>query len=106
MTHRPAAIGSVTWVTAPDSATIEDAMDKREVDVVWRGLNAAAVTRFSQQVGASPDKVTTTGFAKRTLGGTRVELLQWSPRSAARKSASSPSIPPHLVAADSSSPEI
>ncbi len=80
----PAAMGSVTWVTAPDSATIEDAMEKRQVDVVWRGLNSAAVTRLSQQVGASPEKVTASGFSVRVLGGTRVELLQWSPASPAR----------------------
>ncbi|MGI3783074.1 MAG: ABC transporter substrate-binding protein [Janthinobacterium lividum] len=80
----PAAIDVLTWVTAPDSATIEDAMEKRQVDVVWRGLNSAAVTRLSQQVGASPDHVTASGFSQRTLGGTRVELLQWSPTSPAR----------------------
>ncbi len=81
----PAAADSLTWVTEPDSATIEDAMEKRQVDLVWRGLNSAAVTRLSQQVGASPDQVTASGFSQRTLGGTRVELLQWSPASPARK---------------------
>ncbi|SDU88588.1 peptide/nickel transport system substrate-binding protein [Microlunatus sagamiharensis] len=80
----PAAMDSITFVTVPDSATIEDAMEKRQVDVVWRGLNAAAVTRLSQQVGASAEKVTANGFSERVLGGTRVELLQWSPDSPAR----------------------
>lgn len=79
-----ADIDSLTWVTAPDSATIEDAMEKRQVDVVWRGLNTAAVTRLSQQLGASPDQVTASGFRQRVLGGTRVELLQWSPASPSR----------------------
>ena len=41
-----------------------------EVDVVWRGLNTAAVTRLSQQVGASPERTTTSGFSERILGGT------------------------------------
>jgi peptide/nickel transport system substrate-binding protein len=81
----PAAIDTLTWVTAPDSATIEDAMEKRQVDLVWRGLNTAAVTRLSQQVGASPEKTTSSGFTERVLGGTRVQLLQWSPASPARK---------------------
>lgn len=81
----PAATDSLTWVTAPDSATIEDAMEKSQVDVVWRGLNTAAVTRLSQQVGSSPQKVTASGFSERTLGGTRVQLLQWSAASPARR---------------------
>ena len=80
----PAAIDSLTWVSVPDSATIEDAMEKRQVDLVWRGLNTAAVTRLTQQVGASPEKTTASGFTERVLGGTRVELLQWSPSSPAR----------------------
>ena len=80
----PAAMASLTWVTAADSATIEDAMERREVDLVWRGLNVAAVTRLSQQVGASPDKVTASGFSQKVLVGTRVEMLQWSPASPAR----------------------
>ncbi len=39
---------------------------------------------LSQQVGASPEKVTANGFSERVLGGTRVELLQWSPDSPSR----------------------
>lgn len=81
----PAAIDGLTYRTVADSATIEDAMQKGQVDVVWRGLNTAAVTRLSQQVGASPDKVTATGFTERVLPGTRVLQLQWSPSSRARR---------------------
>ena len=47
-----------------DSASIEDAMTKGTVDVVWRGLDAAAVTRLSQQVEQSPDKQTVSGFSR------------------------------------------
>jgi peptide/nickel transport system substrate-binding protein len=81
----PAAMTSLTYRTVADSATIEDAMQKGQVDVVWRGLNNAAVTRLSQQVGASPDKVTASGFSVRVLSGARVLQLQWSPSSRARR---------------------
>ena len=81
----PAAIDGLTYRTVTDSATIEDAMQKGQVDVVWRGLNTAAVTRLSQQVGASPDKTTSSGFTERVLPGTRVLQLQWSPSSRARR---------------------
>ena len=81
----PAAIDGLTYRTVADSATIEDAMQKGQVDVVWRGLNTAAVTRLSQQVGASPDKVTASGFTERVQPGTRVLQLQWSPSSRARR---------------------
>ena len=77
-------IGTLTFRTVADSATIEDAMEKGEVDLVSRGLNTAAVTRLSQQVGASPDRVTASGFTEKVLGGARIEQLQWSPSSAAR----------------------
>jgi len=80
----PAAIDGLTYRTVADSATIEDAMQKGQVDVVWRGLNTAAVTRLSQQVGASPEKTTTSGFSERVLPGARVLQLQWSPSSRAR----------------------
>ena len=80
----PARMDTLTFRTVADSATIEDAMEKGQVDLVSRGLNTAAVTRLSQQVGASPDRVTSTGFSEKTLAGTRVELLQWSPSSSAR----------------------
>lgn len=81
----PAGIDAVTYRTVPDSATIEDSMTKGQVDVVWRGLNTAAVTRLSQQVGANPEKVTSSGFSEHVLPGTRVLQLQWGPRSPARR---------------------
>ncbi len=81
----PAALEGLTYRSVADSATIEDAMTKGQVDVVWRGLNTAAVTRLSQQVGGSPDKTTATGFSERVLAGTRVLQLQWNPASRARR---------------------
>jgi len=81
----PAATDAITFRTVADSATIEDLMEKHQVDLVWRGLNNAAVTRFSQQVGGSPDQTTSSGFSERVLAGARVLQLQWAPASAARK---------------------
>jgi peptide/nickel transport system substrate-binding protein len=54
------------------------------VDVVWRGLNAAAITRLSQQVTSSPDKMTADGFTMRAIPGTRVVQLGWNPASPMR----------------------
>ena len=42
----PARIPELVYRTVADSATIEDAMTKGTVDVVWRGLNTAAITRL------------------------------------------------------------
>ena len=78
------SLGALVYRTAPDSASIEDAMNKGLVDVVWRGLNAAAVTRYLQQVGQSPDDVTANGYAQQVLTGKRVLQLAWSPGSANR----------------------
>jgi peptide/nickel transport system substrate-binding protein len=75
------SLSSVLYQTAPDSASIEDAMNKGVVDVVWRGLNAAAVTRYTQQVGQSPDDVTANGYSQQVLTGKRVLQLAWSPQS-------------------------
>ena len=60
--RNPGRIPELVYRTAPDSATIEDAMTKGAVDVVWRGLDAAAVTRLSQQAQQSPEEQTASGF--------------------------------------------
>ncbi len=80
----PAALGTLVYRTAPDSASIEDAMAKHTVDLVWRGLTTAAVTRYSQQVQLSPDQVTADGFGQQVLTGKRVLQLAWSPESRLR----------------------
>jgi peptide/nickel transport system substrate-binding protein len=56
-------------------------MSKGTVEVVWRGLDAAAVTRLSQQVEQSPDKLTVSGYGETVLAGKRVLQLRWSPTS-------------------------
>ena len=82
--RNPAGIPELVYRTVTDSATIEDAMTKGVVDVVWRGLDAAAVTRLSQQVEQSPEHQTAGGFHETALTGTRVLQLQWSPSSPMR----------------------
>lgn len=80
----PAKLDSLVYRTAPDSATIEDAMDKGAVDVVWRGLNNAAITRFTQQQQQNGTSTTTNGFTEHVLTGKRVLQIGWSAESANR----------------------
>jgi peptide/nickel transport system substrate-binding protein len=77
-------IEALEYRTAADSAAVEAAMATGKVDVVWRGLNAAAVTRYSQQVTSSPGKVTADGFTMRSIPGARVLQLAWNPASPMR----------------------
>jgi peptide/nickel transport system substrate-binding protein len=81
----PARLPELEYRTMADSASIEDAMTKGTVEVVWRGLNVAAVTRLGQQVRQNPDGQTASGFTEKTLPGVRVLQLHWAPRSAARR---------------------
>lgn len=80
----PAKMGALTYRTVADSATIEDAMDKGLVDVVWRGLNNPAITRYTAQVQQSPDELTTNGYAQTVLTGKRVLQIGWSAKSDSR----------------------
>ena len=84
----PGKISELAYRTVADSATIEDAMTKGTVDVVWRGLTAAAITRLNEQVDASSKQQTDTGYTQMRLAGVRVLQLQWSPASQARRSKS------------------
>ena len=79
-------IPELVYRTVPDSATIEDAMTKGTVDVVWRGLNAAAITRLGEQINANPKQQTESGYTQTTLAGIRVLQLEWSATSRARRS--------------------
>jgi peptide/nickel transport system substrate-binding protein len=80
--NRP-RLDALVYRSVADSATVEDAMNKGIVEVVWRGLDAAAITRLSQQA-ASGDSVTASGFRQKLLTGTRVLQLEWTPDSRSR----------------------
>ncbi len=82
--RNPGKIDTLTYRTVADSATIEDAMSKGTVDVVWRGLNDPALTRFAAQVERSPDELTDSGFGQEVLTGKRVLQIAWSPDSPSR----------------------
>lgn len=82
--YTPAASELLVLRFFPDSAAIEEAMKQNQVDVVWRGLNAAALKRLDGQISASKDKVTDSGFRRETSVGQRVHLLRWSGTSAYR----------------------
>ena len=79
-----ARLPALVYRSVADSPTIEDAMARGVVDVVWRGLDSAAVTRLNQQVRLNPDHLTNSGFTEGVLGGARVLQLAWSPTSSMR----------------------
>jgi peptide/nickel transport system substrate-binding protein len=79
-----ARLSQLVYRSVADSPTLEDAMSKGTVDVVWRGLDAPAVTRFSQQVDQNPTEETDNGFTQNVLDGERVLQLEWSPTSPMR----------------------
>jgi len=82
--RNPAHLPTLVYRSVADSPTIEDAMARGVVDLVWRGLDTAAVIRFSQQVRQSSDHQTVNGFTETVLGGARVLQLEWSPTSPMR----------------------
>jgi peptide/nickel transport system substrate-binding protein len=82
--RNPAQLPELVYRSVADSPTIEDAMSRGAVDVVWRGLDTPAVTRFSQQVNQNPNHETANGFTQNVIGGARVLQLEWSPNSPMR----------------------
>ena len=77
----PARMDTVIYRTVADSAALEDAMKTGTADVIWRGLSAAAITRYSRQVEISDKKTTDAGYGLQQQTGTRVLMLAWSPAS-------------------------
>ena len=80
----PARMESVVYQTVKDSAALEDAMNSGTADVVWRGLSAAAITRYTRQVTINDDDTTDAGYGMQIQTGTRVLMLAWSPASTHR----------------------
>lgn len=79
-----AKLNTLVYRTVSDSATVEDAMDKGTADVVWRGLNNPALTRYTAQVQQSSDQLTANGYRQQVLTGKRVLQLAWPSDSANR----------------------
>lgn len=82
---KPARMPVVLYRVASDSAAIEDALRTRSVDVAWRGLNAAAISRYAGQAQENEKGLTADGYTVRGLTGLRVRQLLWSPESASRR---------------------
>ena len=82
--YTPAASDFVVLQFFTDSAAIEEAMKEGQVDVVWRGLNSAALKRLNDQISSSKDKLTDSGYRRETAVGQRVHFLAWSDTSAYR----------------------
>lgn len=82
--NRP-SLDALVYRSVPDSASVEDAMNTGATDVVWRGLDDAAVTRLSSQAATDGDGNTTRGFHQSVLTGTRVLQLVWSSASPSRR---------------------
>lgn len=80
----PVRMQTLNLAYAPDSATIEKAMEEGRVDVVWRGLSDAALTRLDAQTKGTTDGTTTAGFTKVVLPGVRVQRLVWNQASGYR----------------------
>ena len=80
----PARMDRVVYRTVADSAALEDAMNTGSAEVVWRGLSAAAITRYSRQVTISENDTTDAGYGMQTQTGTRVLMLAWSEQSKRR----------------------
>lgn len=83
----PGRMDAVLYRTVADSAALEDAIKTGGADVVWRGLSAAAITRYSRQVAISENQTTDAGYAMATQTGTRVLMLAWAPTSKHRSDA-------------------
>ena len=80
----PARMDRVVYRTVADSAALEDAMNTGSADVVWRGLSAAAITRYTRQVTISENDTTDAGYGMQMQTGTRVLMLAWSEQSKRR----------------------
>ncbi len=82
--YTPASVATLKVTYFADSAALESAMRAKTVDVVWRGLNEAALKRFGDQINASKDRLTESGFRRETLTGAKVHFLVWATASPQR----------------------
>lgn len=79
-----AGLPTVVIRRVADSAAVEEAMTKQTAEVAWRGLNHAAVVRLQQQIAASAEQRTDSGWSQVPMPGRRVWRLVWNSASAHR----------------------
>lgn len=82
-----AGIDGIVVQRFESSAGLETAMKEHQVDVVWRGLGTAAVTRLDRQIELSGKQQTESGFRRVVLPNTRIRSLWWNPASPHRQTA-------------------
>ncbi|HQZ00406.1 MAG TPA: ABC transporter substrate-binding protein [Propionicimonas sp.] len=82
---REAILTELRLQVVADSVAAEAAIAEGTADVVWRSLDSAAVQRVSDEIAASPDKATATGFTRYSQPGVRVTQLVWDAASKLRK---------------------
>ena len=82
--RNPARLPALVYRSVADSPTIEDAMTKGAVDVVWRGLERQRSPDSASKWIRTPNQETVNGFTQNVLGGARVLQLEWSPTSPMR----------------------
>jgi peptide/nickel transport system substrate-binding protein len=80
-------LDSLTLSVVADSVAAEEAIEKGTADVVWRGLDNAALQRVSDKIAGSPTKTTPSGFSRFPLPGMRVTQLVWNEGSKLRRDA-------------------
>lgn len=83
-----------------DSGAVEDAMRTSTVDVVWRGLSGAALSRLDAQLQAHDNQRTDAGYQRLTLTGARVVRLGWQRSSQQRDNAELRSVVAGLLQQD------
>lgn len=81
---RAGILDAVRLQVVPDSVAAEAAIADGTADVVWRSVDGAALQRLTDEIAASPDKTTASGFTSYHLPGARVTQLIWNANSKLR----------------------
>lgn len=84
---RTALLPALRLAVVADSVAAEAAIADGSADVVWRSLDNAALQRLTDEIAASPERVTEQGFSRLALPGFRIARLVWNPDSRRRAKA-------------------
>lgn len=74
--YAPGRINRISLAQYANSDTLEQAMANQDVDVAWRGLDEAAVTRQRNSAAARGGR-SAEGFAPTQMNGSRIIRLAW-----------------------------